>query len=100
MDMTVLLAALRTPGPPAVDEPASPHASPLAAAIAAYAAATERKARADVEAAIARRPSTLKATLKSTTALEQARRHLAAELRLVVALTEPDEATTTLRLCS
>jgi hypothetical protein len=95
MDITVLLAALRAPVPVV----AQPSAA-LAAAVAAYAAAAERLAKAEAEAAISRRPSTLKATLKSTMALEQARRHLTAELRLVGALTEHEPPTTSLRLCS
>jgi hypothetical protein len=94
MELSVLLAALRTPTP----DLAVAASSSLLAAITAFTVASERKARADAEAAIARRPSTFKASLKSTMALERARRHLTAELRLVGLLT--DDADPTLRLSS
>ena len=94
MELAVLLAALRTPGPAAeVDSPS------LRAAAAAYAAASARKARADAEASIARRPSTMKAVLTTTMALERARQHMIAELRLVGELTETPPPVH-LRLCS
>ena len=79
MELALLLAALRTPVPTRDDD----DASPLRAAVAAYAAASERKDRADAEAAVSRRPSTMKASLKSTMALERARQDMIAELRLV-----------------
>lgn len=94
MDTALVIAALRTPTPTSAQQPPSP----LIAAVNAFAAANARKARAEAEAAIARRPSTLKATLKTARALEQARRHLTAELRLVGALT--DDEPPLLRLCS
>jgi hypothetical protein len=94
MELAVLLAALRIPSPSPDGEP-----SALRSAVAAYAAASERKERADVEAAAVRRPSTMKASLKSTMALERARQHVIAELRLVGHVTElPPPAQ--LRLCS
>jgi hypothetical protein len=97
VDTALLIAALRTPAP----RPAEPDSSPLLAAVNAFAVANARLLRADAEAAIARRPSTLKATLKSARALEQARRHLTAELRLVGALTDGhDDEPPVLRLCS
>lgn len=94
MDTALVIAALRIPAPRAAEQPPSP----LVAAVNAFTAASARKARAEAEAAVARRPSTLKATLKTARALEQARRHLTAELRLVGALT--DDEPPVLRLCS
>ena len=92
MELAALRAALRAPAPAPETEPTS-----LRQAVAAYAAANERKERADAEAAVARRPSTMKAALKSTMALEHARQHMIAELRLVGQLTEPPPVR--LRLC-
>ena len=93
MELGTLLAALRSPSPTNDDSSAS-----LCLALAAYADATEHMERAVAEAAVSRRPSTLKATLKSAVALERARQHILAELRLVGHLTDPPPRTP-LRLC-
>ena len=98
MELSELRAALRdaATSPSAAEEDAPPA---VEHALAIYAVARERKARADAEAALARRPSTLKAALKSTIALERARQHMVAELRLVGRLSEPPPPVY-LRLCS
>jgi hypothetical protein len=83
-----------------------PDADRLVTALTGLAAAAASKARADSEAAVSRRPSTMKATLKSTFALERARQHVLAELRLVAYLTDtidgsdPSTGPDHLRLCS
>jgi len=94
MELGLLLAALRGPSPADDESSAS-----LCLALADYADATERMMRADAEAAVSRRPSTLKATLKSAVALERARQHILAELRLVGRITDPPPRTPPLRLC-
>jgi hypothetical protein len=79
MDLAAARTALRIPEPLGQ----LPDTEGVVTALAGFTAAAARKARADAEAAISRRPSTLKATLKSTLALEKARQHVLAELRLV-----------------
>jgi hypothetical protein len=74
MDSTALQAALRIPEQ---RRPAS-----LDAALRSYEVALRREAFAQAEAAIARRPSTMRATLKATTAVTRARDEVLAELRL------------------
>jgi hypothetical protein len=95
MDITAVRAALRIPTPP----PTLESLPSFQAAFAAFTAAVERKARADAEAAISRRPSTMKATLKTTAALERARQHMLAELRLIAGLGLTAPEPTFLRLC-
>ena len=95
MDIALVRAALRSAELPRSDR--------ITAALADLAVATARLARAEAEATISRRPSTLKATLKSTLAFERARQHVLAELRLVGQLTEThgtDTGSDHLRLCS
>jgi hypothetical protein len=104
MDIAAVRDALRVPEP----RGQLPDPDALVSALVGFAAAAARLARAETEAAVARRPSTLKATLKSTIALERARQHVLAELRLIGYLTEtmqvPAPAPPTepghLRLCS
>lgn len=67
--------------------------------IAELAATVERKARAGAGAAISRGPATVRATLKSAMAVERARQHMVAELRLVGATPGPVDEPARLRLC-
>lgn len=104
MDVVALRTALRTPVPipRATTENSTVY---LALALADFEHAVRREASADTEARIARRPSTLKASLKSASAVDRARAHLLAELRLVCAVAvavavEPAGSTTPLRLCT
>jgi hypothetical protein len=112
MDLVAVSAALRIPlsPPTATSEPLAsttrlpaplpepraalprPRCSPengLADALAELNAAVLQQQRAEAEAAVARRPSTLKATLKAATAVERAHAHVLAELRLLAALDTP-----------
>ena len=95
MDLDEIRTALATPLPPM-----GPEVSGLVAALDEFNAASRRHDIAEAEANRSRRPSTLKASLKSTMALELARRHVIAELRLVCSLPEPRPDSDTLRLCS
>ncbi|MCW2572827.1 MAG: hypothetical protein JWO88_2885 [Frankiales bacterium] len=100
MDQLAVRAALRFPtaGPPIDDRPA-----PLPVALQELSFAARRKARADAEAARCRRPSTLKARLKATVAfelaLEHARGHVRAELRLLDAFATVGQEPVRLRAC-
>jgi GTP cyclohydrolase III len=67
--------------------------------IAELAATVERKARAGAGAAIGRGPATVRATLKSAMAVERARQHMRAELRLVGTTPGLVDEPARLRLC-
>jgi hypothetical protein len=95
MDVTALQAALRASWPTPDEREADLHA-----AVRGFEEAVRRSERADAQAAQSRRQSTLKATLKTAAALERARAHLLAELRLVNDLRPWEHATPGLRLCT
>ena len=60
-----------------------PSRSALGGALHSFEQAVRRHASAEAEAALSRRPSTLKATLKSAMALELSRAQVMTELRLL-----------------
>ena len=74
MDIAEIQAALRIPEQRST-------CTTLDDALHRYEAAVHRVAVAEAEASLARRPSTLRATLKATTALDRARVALLSELR-------------------
>ena len=93
MDLVAISAALRIPLGPQLCAPECyipaqrvPDEGSLAGALSRLDRAVERQRRAEAEAATSRRPSTLKATLKSAADVERARAHVRAELRLLAAL--------------
>lgn len=95
MDIAALRAALRTPESPLETRATG---SALAEALEDLTYASRRLAIAEAEAATARRASTLKATLKSAMAVERARQHVLAELRLLCSGTAEPEPPR-LRIC-
>jgi hypothetical protein len=80
VDVVAIRAALRVPSP---RQPVDAEPSRLMAAIADYTEAVRRHTRAETEAALSRRPSTMKAALKTAEALDGAQAHLMSELRLI-----------------
>lgn len=96
MDVRAVSAALRVPLAPLTPEPdePGPHIpaqrgsaeGSLVGALRQLDVAIDRQQRAEAEASRSRRPSTLKATLKTATAVERARAHVRAELRLLAAV--------------
>lgn len=94
MDVATLRAALRASWPTPDEVEADVHG-----AVLAFEEAVRRSARAEAEADQSRRPSTLKATLKTSTAVDRARAHLLAELRLLGDLRRLEDEPSPLRLC-
>ena len=113
MDIAVIRGALRTAAAPpsavlaavlrepALDLPPEPIGSPGEDAVRAFEQAVRRHAMAEREVAVSRRPSTLKAVLKSSAALSRARADLllalTPEAKKVVG--GGDQAPPLLRLC-
>ena len=95
MDVGTLRAALRASWPTPDEVEADLHG-----AVRDFEEAVRRSARADAEAAQSRRASTLKATLKTSAAVERARAHLLAELRLLNDLRPMETGPSPLRLCT
>ena len=77
MDTAAVRAALSSPAAPDSDPAA------VAEALAVFQQAVRRQALAESEAAMSRRPSTLKATLKASADVDRARSQLAALLARV-----------------